>query len=81
MTCKVLTLFVNTLTADDKYPLPSRDNSIETIQMHLWEKQKTFLPFLCGFFESTSNFEHFQKKMSRIAYVFRKLWNPKNVVR
>ena len=62
VTCKVLRLFVNTLSADDKYSLLSRDNSMETIQMHLWPKQKTFSEFFCAFFKSTSNFEHFKKK-------------------
>ena len=81
MTCKVLRLFVNTLTADYKYSLPSRDNSIQTIQTHLWQKQKTFLRFLGAFFESTSNFELFLKKMTPKACVFRKLRTPKYVVR
>ena len=80
MTCKVLRLFVNTLTADDKYSLLSRDNSTQTIQMHLSEKPKTFVVFLCAFFKSKSNFEHFQKKMTLIDYVFSKLRIPKNVV-
>ena len=35
---------------------------MQTIQMHLSEKQKTFSQFLCAFFKSTSNFEHFKKK-------------------
>ena len=79
--CKILRLFVNTLTADDKYSLLSRDNSMETIQMHLSRKQKTFCEFLCAFFKSTSNFEYFQKKMTLIAYLFPKLQKPKYVVR
>ena len=37
-----LRLFLNTLTVDDKYSLLSRDNSMQTIQMQLSEKQKTF---------------------------------------
>ena len=56
-----LKTFVNTLTAHDKYSLLSRDNSMQTIQMHLSEKQKPFSEFLCAFFKSTSNSEHFQK--------------------
>ena len=35
---------------------------METIQMHLSEKQKSFSQFFCAFFKSTSTFEHFQKK-------------------
>ena len=81
LTCHVLRLFVNTLTVDDKYSLLSRDNSMQTTQMHLSEKQKTFTQFSFAFFKSTSNFEHFQNKMTLIAYVFPKLRTPKNVDR
>ena len=54
---------------------------MQTIQMHLLQKQKTFSLFLCAFFKSTSNFEHFQEKMTLIPYEFSKLRTPKNVVR
>ena len=69
----VLRPFVNTLTADDKHSILSRDNSMQTIQMVLRQKQKTFSQFFCAFFKSTSNFEHIQRKMTTIAYVFPKL--------
>ena len=52
-----------------------------TIQMHLCKKQKIFSEFFSGFFESALNFEHFQKKMTLIAYVFPKLPTTKNVLR
>ena len=81
MTCKFLRLFINRLTADDTYSLLSRDNSMQTIQMHLSEKEKNFSEYFFAFLKSTSNFEHFQKKMTRIAYEFPKLGTPKNVVR
>ena len=81
MTCKFLRLFINRLTADDKYSLLSRDNSMQTIQMHLLEKEKNFSEYFFAFLKSTSNFEHFQKKMTHIAYEFPKLGTPKNVVR
>ena len=80
MTCKVLRLFVDTWTVDDKYSLLNRENSMQAIQMHLSEKPKTFVVFLCAFFKSKSSFEHFQKKMTLIDYVFSKLRTPKNVV-
>ena len=80
MTCKVLRLFVDTWTVDDKYSLLNRENLMQAIQMHLSEKPKTFVVFLCAFFKSKSNFEHFQKKMTLIDYVFSKLRTPKNVV-
>ena len=51
------------------------------IQMHLSQKQKIFSRFFAAFFESSLNFEHFQKKMTLIAYVFPKLPTTKNVLR
>ena len=51
------------------------------IQMHLSQKQKIFSQFFASFFESALNFEHFQKKMTFIAYVFPKLPTTKNVLR
>ena len=54
---------------------------MQTIQMHLSEKQKKFSDFFSAFFKSTSNFEHFQTNMTLKAYVFPKLRTPKNVVR
>ena len=62
VTCKVLRLFVNTPTADDKYSLLSRDNLMKPIQMHFPEKQNNFFQFLCAFFKFTSNFEDFREK-------------------
>ena len=54
---------------------------MRTIQMHLSQKQKIFSRFFAAFFESALNFEHFEKKMTLIAYVFPKLPTTKNVLR
>ena len=54
---------------------------MQTIQMHLSEKERIFSEIFSVFFESALNFEHFQKKMTLIAYVFRKLPTTKNVLR
>ena len=78
---KLFSRFVNTLTADDKYSLISRDNWMETIQKHLFQKQNIFPPFFAAFFESALNFEHFQKKMTVIAYVVPKIPTTKDVLR
>ena len=40
--CKILSLFVNTLTDDDKYSLLYRDNLTQQIQILLSQKPKTF---------------------------------------
>ena len=60
--CKILRLFVNTLTDDDKYSLLYRDNLTQPIQIHLSQKQKTFSEFFSPFLKFTLNFEHFFKK-------------------
>ena len=54
---------------------------MHTIQIHLSQKQKIFSKFFSAFFESALNSEHFQKKMTLIAYVFPKLPTTKNVLR
>ena len=81
MTWNVLRLFVNTLTADDKYSLISKDKSMQTIKRHLSQKQNIFSQFFSAFFKSALNFELFQRKMTLIAYVFLKLPTTKDVLR
>ena len=54
---------------------------MHTIQMHLSQKQNIFFEFFSEFFESALTFEFFQKKMTFIAYLFRKLQTTKNVLR
>ena len=60
--CKILRLFVNKLTADDKYSLFDRDNLTQTIQILLPQKQKTFSYFFSPFLKCTLNFKQFLKK-------------------
>ena len=62
MICKILGLFVNSLSADDKYSLLNRDNLLQHIQMHLSQKPKIFAQFLFTFSKFRFNFENFQKK-------------------
>ena len=79
--CKILGLFVNTLSEDDKYCLLYNDNLLQPIQILLSQKQKTFSEFFSAFLKSTLNFEHFQKKIKLITDVFPKLPSSKNVIR
>ena len=80
-TLKFFSRFFNTFTADDKYLLISRDNWMQTIQMHLSQKQNIFCQFFSGFFESELNLKRFQKKRTLIAYVFPEIPTTKNVLR
>ena len=80
-TWKFFRPFLNTLTADDRYSLISKNKWMQTIQMHLSQKPKIFSELFWAFFEFVLNFEHFQKKMTLIAYVFPKLPTTKDVLR
>ena len=60
--CKILRLFVNTLTDDDKCFLLYRDNLTQPIQILLSQKQNALYQFFSAFLKSTLNFEHFGKK-------------------
>ena len=55
-------MFVNTLTADDKYSPLNRDNLTQPIRTQLSQKQEAFPEFFLAFSKSTLNFEHFEKK-------------------
>ena len=73
LTCQILGLLVNTLAADEKYPLLKRDNLTIPIHMQLSLIEKTFSPFFAAFLKSRWNFEHFDKKDALIDFVISKL--------
>ena len=79
--CKILSLFLNTFTADVKYSLLNRDNLMRPIEMELSHKQKRFSELFSAVLKSSLSFEHFQKKMTLRANVFPRLRTPKNPVR
>ena len=55
-------MFVNPLTAVDKYSLLNRGNLWQDFQMKLSEKGKIFSQFFFAFSKFRFNFEHFQEK-------------------
>ena len=59
---KILRLFVNTLTVDEKHYLLARENLTETIQIKLSEKEKTFFQFFLAFLKSILNFKDLPKQ-------------------
>ena len=73
LTCQILGLLVNTLAADEKYPVLNRENLTIPIQMQLSQKQKIFSQFFAAFLEARLNFEHYEKKIILTAFVFLKL--------
>ena len=60
--CKILGLFLNTFTDDDKCSLLYRDNLTQQIQILLSQKPKTFSELFSEILRPTLNFEYFQKK-------------------
>ena len=74
---KILRLYVNTLSVDDKHSLYNRDNLTQPIHMQLSQKQKTFSGIFFPFLKSILTIKRFQKKMNLIAHEFRKLRTPK----
>ena len=59
---EILRLFVNALTADDKYSDNYMQNLPKQFQAPLSHKQKTFPGFLIAFLNCAWNLEHFQEK-------------------
>ena len=59
---KILRLFVNTLTADDKHYLLNRENLTQPVQIQLFQKQKIFSEFFIPFLQSIFNFQYLPKK-------------------
>ena len=55
-------MFVNTLTAVDKYSLLNRDNLTQPIRAQLSQKQKASAQSFLAFSKFTLNFQHFQKE-------------------
>ena len=80
-TWKFFRPFLNTLTADEWYSLISKNKWMEIIQMLFSQKQNIFYEFFSAFFESTLNFQDFQRKITLIAYVFAKLPTRKDRLR
>ena len=78
----VLGVLRKTLTANKKYLVQNCQNLLSPFQIVLSEKIKTFYQFFVPFLESTSNFEHSEKKnMILIANLFFKLQTVKDLVR
>ena len=81
LTCKTLGLLVNTLPANEKYPVLNRDNLTIIIQMKPSQKQNTFYQFFAAFLKSRFNFKYCaQKDDPHRSSIFENT-DSKNVVR
>ena len=59
---EILRLFVNTLTADNKYSRCNVHNFAQQVQTPLSQKQKKFCRFFIPFMKCAWYLEHFSKK-------------------
>ena len=59
---EILRLFVNALTAVDKYSGSNMQNLTQQFETPLSQKQKIFSWFFFAFLKCTWNLEHFKKK-------------------
>ena len=59
---KILRLFVNRLTVDEKHYLLNRNNLAQPIQIELFRKEKSFSEFFFLFLKSILIFKHLPKK-------------------
>ena len=80
MTCQILGLLVNTLAADEKYPLFNRDNLKIAIQLQLSQKQKFFPQFFAAFCKSGGNIERLEKKDEPYRFFISEITDSENVV-
>ena len=81
LTCQILVMLVNTLVANEKYPVLNRDNLTIPIQMQLSQKQKTFSSFFAAFLNSSWNFERLEKKNDPYSFCIFEVTASENVVR
>ena len=59
---KILRLFANTLTADDKYSCRNMQNFLRQLQTLLSQKRKTLSWFFIAFLKCAWNLQYFEKK-------------------
>ena len=59
---EILTMFVNTLTNDDKYSRRNMLNFTQQLEAPFSLKQKTFSRFFIAFLKCALNLKHFEKK-------------------
>ena len=59
---KILRLFANTFTADDKYSCRYMQNILQQLQTPLSQRRKTFFGFFIPFLKCAWNLEHLEKK-------------------
>ena len=59
---EIVRLFVDMLTADNKYSRCNVHNFTQQVQTPLFQKQQSFCGFFIAFLKCARNLEHFEKK-------------------
>ena len=67
---EILTLFVNTLTAHNKYSRCNVHNFAQQVKTPLSQKEKTFCQFFIEILKCAFNLEHFEKKDEYPSLIF-----------
>ena len=73
----MLRLFVNALTADDKYSGSNMQNLPQQFQTLLSQRQKDFFCFFIAFLKCAQNLEHFQKEDEYPSLIISEIIDPK----
>ena len=80
-TCQIFWLLVNTLAADEKYPVLNRDNLTIPIQIQLSQKHKILCHYFTTFLKSSLNFEYFETKYDPHRFCISEIADCENEVR
>ena len=80
LTCTILGLLVNTLAADEKYPVLNTDNLTIPIQMQLSQKKNFFSEFLTAFWKFSLNFKYSEEKHDPYRFYNSEITDSENVV-
>ena len=81
LTCKILGLLVNTLAADEKYPVLNRDNLTIPIQMQLSLRQETLSQVFSAILKFSLCSQYFEKKDYPQRFFICNIKDSENVVR
>ena len=81
LTCQILGLLVNTLAADEKYPVVNREKLTIPTEIQLSQKQKPFSKISVPFLKSILNFKYVQLKADPHRFGIFEVTDTKNVVR
>ena len=81
LTCQILGLLVDTLAAEEKYPVLNRDNLTILIQKQLSEKAKSFSQCFAEVLKSRINFKYLEEKDDPQRFFIFEITDSENVVR